>query len=117
MSKITKELKVFISKIDQICLEAKNGKPTDYIAIIDYSLALSFLIYDPEDAKLFLEKMSPRWAKIKEISPLDNEDAQDIINIIEAQLSKISDPEEGLSDNYINHVKKIIKKSSKSLEK
>jgi hypothetical protein len=115
MSKVSKKIKNFLYKVDEICLNAEKVNPEDCTAIIDHSLGLAFLVYDPEDANFFQEKMKDKWPILKEKSHLKQKDADDIISIIQEQLSKTSHPEEKLSHTYIKHVQNKINKSIESL--
>ncbi|MCF7795055.1 hypothetical protein K9M50_01725 [Patescibacteria group bacterium] len=116
MSKITKKLEVFIAKVEKVCSQNENVNPEDCTKIIDYSLSLSFLIYDPEDANLFKKKMNEKWSILKEKSHLKKADAEDILSIIDKQLNKTLNPEDILDKTYIKHVKGVIKGSTRALE-
>lgn len=117
MSKVTNRMKSFLYKVEEICLNLEKASAEECTAIIDHSLALSFLIYDPEDANFFQKKMEDKWPILKEKSHLKQKDADDIISMIQEQLSKTSHPEEKLSNTYIKHVENKINKSVESLNK
>lgn len=117
MSRITENLETFLAKAEKICTNPKNVNSKNYTEIIDSSLSLSFLIYEPEDAKLFQEKMEEFWQILIEKSHLENKDANEIISIIKEQLKQTSYPEEKLDNNFIKHAQKVIKKSTEKLDK
>ena len=115
MSEITEKLNKFIEKVELICSKNDDeNKSQRYTNILDFCLATASLIYDPEDARFFQNKMQDKWPKIKEMSHLKDQDAQEIIDIINEQLEKAKKPK-AINDTYIIHVKNRLIKNIKSL--